>query len=306
MIVVAILEGLGNQMFQYATARAQSLKLGVPLALDTRWFEHCSRREYGLKHFSISTPILDETKASEWIPLKIFKQYFGFDRRRWYERLAQRIYLRVRTMNRRKILEQKSHALDPRVLNLNDGTYLLGFWEAVSYFSAYREVLLKDFVQPRVLGNRAQELADAIDPEHSVAVHVRRGDRLTNAVYAERHGIVGEDYYGEALTIIRSKVDRPQLVVFSDNQGVAQAMFGDEKNVLFIEHSGDVSDMEEHALMRRCQHFVIANSTFSWWAAWLATNSKKVVVAPQPWFTAESEEPKDIIPEGWIRVRSKR
>ena len=291
MIVAAITDGLGNQLYQYATAHAFAQRLGVPLAIDLRWFQQ-GPREYRLDQFPISARFMPPKEAQSWVPNSIFDQYSGFRPRRWYRRLSYHCWLRVKSGGRRRIYT------DPEASSVgvsHDQSYLIGFWGHERMFRDHRTALLREFQDRSVLSPpaaaKAQQIEEAITP---VAIHIRRGDKQF-----DRHGVCSDAYYHKAWQHLAQSLDRPIPFVFSDDLSQARKILASIPTAIFIDEPDPLSDWESFALMRRCTHFVISNSTFSWWAAWLNENKQKQVVAPTIWSKSPGTLFTEVGPQEW-------
>jgi hypothetical protein len=276
-VTVQICNGLGNQLFQYATARALSLRSGVPLVLDnlSGFPRDFYRRNYQLHHFKIDQPCIDPSRS--------------------YATLAGRIRRRIdRALNRNRHLERKTYIqemtpdFEPRLaaLRVTRRVFLDGNWQHEDYFREFRDVLLRDFTMATAHEPANVELAKKIESVSAVCLHVRRLHGVPNVPKAAplqtssaRH--VDPSYYTRAVEALARRVERPHFFVFSDFPDWARENVRIPFPVEFVTHNGADRDYEDFWLMGLCRHFIIANSTFSWWAAWLANNPEKIVVAPR-------------------------
>lgn len=288
MITVQINSGLGNQMFQYALGRVLSLKNNTTLGLDVEAFNQKfpdgAVRRYGLGVFSVAGEIIGREK----IPL-LYRSY-GF----YVDKLTR--FLFVRTL---KVpgAEKKAYHFDERVLRYSDGSYLQGYWQSYKYFLGYEDVIRADFQLKKPVSEKTALLASEIAAKQSVCLHVRRGDFVNNPY----HNILSESYHSEALSYLAEKITIDTVYVFSDDIAWCKKNIHLSHNTVFVgdEYAGEHA--EEHLfLMAQCKHFVIPNSTFSWWAAWLASYNEKIVIAPKEWFAGADTT--DLIPPSWIRL----
>lgn len=163
--------------------------------------------------------------------------------------------------------------------------YLEGYWQSEKYFKDIRRVLLKDFTLKKETNNFLK-LKKLITKTNSIGIHVRRGDYVKRAVTGKYHGILNAGYYHKAIGIIRKEVKNPRFFVFSDDPAIS-------------DFSG-LTSPEELILMSLCEHNIIANSSFSWWGAWLNKNPRKIVIAPRRWFRAKTDS--EIVPQPWIKL----
>lgn len=290
MIIVELAGGLGNQMFQYATGRRLALRHGVDLAFDLSWFERYSERKFELPLLRIEART---ASARECRTL-----------RRWKRSLPDRALSKL--TGRPDLLEpsgyfaERSFRFDPAVLSLPDPCYLHGYWQSPRYFEDVAELIRRELTPVSPPGDGAQRLEDRIRAVHAVSLHVRRGDYVTGSVASQVHGTCTLDYYERAVRALTERVAKPVFFVFTDDPAWTKAHL-----TLPFEsfHVGDygTSAIEELRLMSLCRSHVIANSTFSWWGAWL-DDAGTFVVAPERWFEAGDHDHRDLIPSDWLQV----
>lgn len=285
--VVRISDGLGNQMFQYAFARKLQEQSGMRVYLDTRYVNHedmqdkkgsflkkCGYREYGLHHLRITLPVADAGILRRWdfcgrknIPEKIV--YYLSQRGLWPHRYRDEEDKR-RTWGK----ADKFYS-----------TYYKGYFFNLAYFDDIKTVLQKEFrvKEPFVL---PAGLREALETENTVGIHVRKGDFVKLSCDISR-----TDYYRKALKYMSEYVENPVYLIFSDDiKWVKENMeFAGRK--IYVSEMG-FADYEELTIMKHCKHNIIANSTFSYWAAYLNDNPDKIVVCPKRW-------KRDIILKGW-------
>ena len=289
MITVKLMGGIGNQMFQYAAGRALALKNRTELTLDLSWFDDmtgCTPRIYELNVFMIDAMISKRNK-SFLMNLKVFEKYY----RKFYNRI---VLFRLRTS-----IEERYFYYDPDVLELKDNVHLTGYWQSEKYFTDYESEIRKDFQFPVITDLKNKEMASEIKKVNSISIHVRRGDYVGCNVHGD---ICGPDYYRKAVSLISEKVENPEFFCFSDDMAWVKENITINYPVHYIDwNCGDQSFRDMH-LMSLCRHNIIANSSFSWWGAWLNKNYNKVIIAPNKWFTNLSMDTKDLIPEGWIKL----
>lgn len=265
---------LGNQLFQYATLRAVSDSLGYEMRVPMR---------------------LDAPKKSglfELGPLSLACAPLAQDD--------------VRMLKHRYV--EKTHAFDPGVFAVSDWTDLCGFFQTEKYFKHLRQELLREFAFRDPIDSYASRYVGAVrlrsDGAPLVAVHVRRGDYLRKG---DRFRVLSAAWYRRAMETFAGS--KPVFLFFSDDPDWCVASFGgarDPESVpgpQSILHVSTPDHWHDLAVMTRCDHFIIANSSFSWWGAWLAQHARKVVVAPKPWFgPAMGLDESDIVPEEWHRL----
>ncbi len=286
MIVVKIKGGLGNQMFQYACGRSVALAKNDTLKLDLSSLSSSSgkdtARDYKLDNFNILEHIASpkekteaEHRSSKTSLIKrVFRKAFGTP---------------VSEPTLEKIL--KSHA-----------SYLDGFWQSERYFKAIEETLRIEFTLKRSVSAGASKWFPIIANNTSLAVHVRRGDYVSDPATRDFHGLCSPDYYHQAIKMLSEKTrEQFKVFVFSDDIEWVKQNLNFSRETYFVSGEG-LSDFEEMHLMSLCDHQIIANSSFSWWAAWLNKNESKIVIAPKKWFAGSSENSDNIVPDEWIKI----
>jgi len=291
-IIAYLNGGLGNQLFAYAAARRLALVNNAELVIDhISGFTYDSqyRRHYQLDHFDI--PCRKATPAERLEPFSKVRRYL---KRRWNQHLP---------FENRNYLVQEGIDFDPRLLACKPkGTlYLEGYWQSEDYFKDVEETIRDDLRirPPTDAANLA--MAAQIRQGIAVAVHVRFFDEPE----AGNHNNAPGDYYHRAVEAMESHVAGAHYYLFSDKPEAARSRIPlpDEQITIVNHNQGDVMAYADLWLMSQCQHFIIANSTFSWWGAWLGTNVEKVVIAPGfekregvMWWGFDG-----LLPEGWIK-----
>ncbi len=283
MIAVRLIGGLGNQMFQYAAGRALAERLGTELLLDTRDFEHYSLYDYGLHKFAISTTVASPVQLARW-PSWI----------RRGSRLLRRIGIHTRWY------AEIQFQYDAAWESIPDGTMIDGYFQSERYFSDITESLRVEFVPVDLLSQQNAHYAELARDCESVAIHVRRGDYVTNLNALKVHGVCSPDYFETAITYMRERLENPRFFVFSNDMAWARENLELGDNAVFVTGNERDPEIDIH-LMAQCRHHIIANSSFSWWGAWLNPSENKMVVAPERWF-AKPMDTSDLIPRQWMRL----
>lgn len=291
-IISRIFGGLGNQLFCYAAARRLALVNNAELVLDdVSGFvrDHGYQRHYQLDHFNI--PCRKATSTERLEPLSSVRRYLVRALNRW------------RLFEKRSYIQQEGMDFDPRLLSAKPrGTvYLEGYWQSELYFKDVELTIREELriIPPKDEINRA--LAERIRSCLAVAVHVRFFDAPQEQEVYNAPG----DYYVRAIDRMENFVPGAHYFVFSDQPTAAHARIPlPEDRITLISHNqGDENAYADLWLMTQCQHFIIANSTFSWWGAWLAGGSEKIVVAPD--FRIDGKAAwgfSGLIPEQWIKL----
>jgi Glycosyl transferase family 11 len=290
MIVMKIHGGLGNQMFQYALGRHLALRLKTVLKLDVSFYQKESKR-HTTRNFQLDVFKTDVTFATE----KDLKQILGMSFLREPNRLLNRFGINILS----HYYSEKTHNFNSEVLNLKDNAYLEGYWQTPQYFDEIEDIIRTDFVFKETVNASNASLAHQIEPTESVAIHIRRGDYLNNP----RHNVFDISYIEKGIAFMQDSLgDKIRLFIFSDDLPWCR----ENLNMLYPNIPRSYCDggngKEDFQLMSMCKHFIIANSSFSWWAAYLSTNSDKIVIAPKKWFNDERINSSDLIPQNWIQI----
>jgi len=275
-------------MFQYGAARRLAYIHQTKLFIDVTGFASYTLRKYELDVFKINAEIatpdllrcVSVTRKDE-VRSRIRHLFLG-------EPIIQ--VVRVYTPD-----------FHESILSLPDNVYLDGYWQSEKYFHDIVDFLRNEFsfvISPSIIN---QEMMDKIKKCNSVSLHIRRGDYISNSETMKFHGVLGTEYYRVSLNLIKEKIKDPEIFVFSDDIMWAKANLDTDLPIHFIDHNGTGKDYEDLRLMSNCQHHIIANSSFSWWGAWLSANPDKIVIAPKQWFNDQSIDSKDLIPNEWVK-----
>lgn len=285
--VVSLTGGLGNQMFQYAAARALCLRESRQLWLGWGLRRMEKERRFmldALRLYSLPGVSMLDDEAARWLGLRDSRW------RRWFPCSA-----------RLEELREPSFSFTPLVGNV-DGIVLRGFFQSWRHFSDHRHEIRAELqVDAPAIGRNAERLHE-ICQTNAVCIHLRRGDYATDARAIAIHGTLGIDYYRAAIEKLGAVTNGATFYVFSDDPGWARTNLRIDKPTCFIDHNRGDEPWEDLRLMAACRHFVIANSTLSWWGAWLSNYSDKRVIAPKRWFASGAFDTKDLCPEEWIRL----
>jgi hypothetical protein len=292
MIIVRLEGGLGNQMFQYAAGRALAARHGVQLKLDlASLLDRTPRstpytfRNYDLDVFTLHAEFATPADVSVFNCFYKPGSVLSYASRAWKRIFGSRG-------------AEQGYQYNAQFDSFGPDTYLSGNWQSPKYFSRIESEIRADFTFLPMAPN-IQTLADEIAQPGSVCLHVRRGDYVGNS----SHETVGLDYYTKAVALLAEKTQVRALYVFSDDIAWCREhlMLGYPTTYVGDEYQGFKASGNTY-LMSRCSHFVIPNSTFSWWAAWLSPNPQKIVIAPKAWFPDASIDTSDLIPQDWIRI----
>lgn len=291
MIITKLIGGLGNQLFQYAIARNLAMKHNTELKIDISAFKEYTLRGYSLSPFNIIENIASDEEITS---LKTRNPVF-------FERLVSKVFKRPLNPPPTYVYEKHFH-YDPEIMTLPDNSYLEGYWQSEKYFSDIAETIRNEFtikIQPTGLN---KELTERIKSCVSVSIHIRRGDYVKNPYTSRIHGICDIEYFLRGMNYLGNQICSPHYFIFSDDPDWVINNFNIPYQSTYVTHNHAQNDFEDLRLMSQCQHHIIANSTFSWWGAWLCRNLHKIVIAPQRWFNDADKDMKDLIPASWKRM----
>ena len=293
VILVNIIGGLGNQLFQFAFGTAAGATTGAKILYCVDQVEHY-KLHHGLEiNKAFDVDLQFATKSEIEATLGIFHPP---TMRRVLEKAAG-FNINVR---RNAHFESKTFSWS-RLKESDERAYCHGYWQSERYFQENADAIAEKLGTPIGLTTEDRKIIDEMHKYNSVAIHIRRGDYLTRKNQRVFHALQ-RDYYIRAINEIRKHVSNPVYYVFSDDMKIAQASLIDsEENYKFINHNrGKLSRNDLH-LMSSAKHNIIANSSFSWWAAWLNRNKKKIVIAPDRWYQNPLKNT-EIIPPNWRTV----
>lgn len=292
LITVTLRGGLGNQMFQYAIGLALASAGGRRLAIDTSMVDADPKREFALGSCRPQPKQLS----------LLNRLSYGTLRRTPLWPLAVRSQWPLYPGGPRVILE-RGHFYDPSLLSERGSLILDGYWQTEQYFHSHRQFVEKTFDWSETVTDQSdRELAHKVSAIQSVAVHVRRGDYAHDPHTIAFHGTCEPDYYARAARIILDHTSEAQFFVFSDDPDWAESNLRLPGPMNVVRHSGTVSPHVDMWLMSRCRHAIIANSSYSWWAAWLGERPGKCVVAPRWWYRDHVMRDVSPAPERWHRI----
>lgn len=292
MIIVRLTGGLGNQLFQYAAGRTLSICTRRKLGLDLSYYAQDSTRRFGLDYFNTRARIIPR-----WITTFLTGRGGAGPLAR-----ASRVAHAVIPALAHTLIEAKSFAYDHEALRHNGSVYLCGWWQSEKYFKAIEPELRRELRVKPSMTDAEREWAEEMLRQNSVSVHLRRGDYVTDLYAQNLLGPLPMEYYQRATQAVCDRVKAPCFFVFSDDIEWGKRNLTADAPIRFVSMRGQQPDYVDLRLMTYCRHHIIANSTYSWWGAWLATYPKKWVIAPKTWFKDPAWDARDIVPESWERL----
>ncbi len=281
---------MGNQLFQYAAGKALSLRKGTPLYLDISGFDHLpegtTKRVFELKPLQIcaapASPSQVEKLANPQGLARIWNKWMPYYRKRIYQ--------------------EPFYHFDPHFFRASSNTILKGYWQSERYFGDFQDIIRRELTVRTPLTPATEALARKIASVNAVSVHIRRGDYANDAKTNSYHGLCSPEYYRRALRLIAEKTRDIELFVFSDEIPWAKENLLTEFPVTFVDHNDSLHAYEDLHLMSCCRHHIIANSSFSWWGAWLNHKPGKIVIATAQWFAQSDSDTKDLLPQEWLTL----
>jgi hypothetical protein len=297
VVIARIIGGLGNQLFQYASARCVAERNGTELKLDISGFQNYGLRQYGLDRFHITGRVATPDD---------FRRVLGsrYGAKSWLRRIAS--LTRWNTLNllpRCAYVKERFYHFDQRISTIRKkDIYWSGYWQSEKYFSDIETTIRTELIPRDGLTEKSKEFAVLIENTESISIHVRRGDYVSDESNRAVMAQCGSSYYQRAVEYVAKRVKEPCLFVFSDDPDWVRENLLFDVPMTIVDRKGPERDYEDLRLMAMCKHNIIANSTFSWWGAWLNGNSGKIVVAPELWFKAGNYDTRDLIPSKWVKL----
>ena len=298
MIIVRLRGGLGNQLFQYAAGKALAEHHRTELALDLYTYSKHPYRKFELSKFNIDAREATRSEVHQFTGNNPVVRYLN------------KLENYFRCPN---VFAQPHYHFFEDFLSLPPDLYLSGYWQSEKYFSSVTSIIAKQLTPKEPLDAINSSLQNKIQSQNSVSLHVRRGDYASATTYSSFFGLLPKEYYEKAIAKMSHEVDNPIFYFFSDDPEWFRKTFAG-LNGEFIDHNRSEDGYKDLLLMSSCRHNIIANSTFSWWGAWLNSHENKKVIAPHQWFRTNyltKKEPvyasrfyntKDLIPDSWIKL----
>ncbi len=290
-IIVGLKGGLGNQLFQFAYGKYLSLQNRCIMKLDKSLYMYYKLHKYGLEPFNIYEEFAKKTEVP--------RQYLTNNR------ILRKIHTVIDPIiSNAIIIKEKTLSYDPNLLNQSrDVIYLDGYWQSERYFEPISDIIKKSLIlRHEVREEPSFSILQKIKETNSVCIHIRRGSYIL-AKYQAIHGLTSFEYYDKAIKLMDKRVKSAEYFIFSDDTKWIMQNFKSLANSTIIVGTPE-NDFIDLFLMSQCKHNIIANSTFSWWGAWLNSHPDKIVVAPMNWYhnIEMNNTTKDLIPNSWIRL----
>jgi hypothetical protein len=280
--------GLGNQLFQFIAGYVLAKKNKMNLRINIERLNSYDR-QFELDKFpeiyKLNIPKINNYKFYKVLKILGIYKLINFFLDKNIEKFERSPFIFNEDLIKKKIVNNFS---------------ITGYFQSEKYFLNYKKIVLKLLRFPKAKNKLIQNYLNLIKNRNSVAIHIRRGDYLNNPKVKYFHGVLGESYYKKSINYIKKNLKKPLFFIFSDDINLVKKtfLFLNKKKYIFIDTKSSTSDLY---LMSNCKHFIIANSTFSWWGAWLSKNKRKIVCAPKKWVRVKISTT-DIVPESWVKI----
>lgn len=297
MIITKIIGGLGNQMFQYAAGLRLAKEHKTELKLDINGYNlqnelKISHRIFKLDELNISSSLANDAELAPYYRYSDNKFRMGYNK----------ILARYMPGKQRTYILQRKFNFHMSFLDLPDNVYLDGYWQSEKYFNDISNVIRNEFTLKVPNIDKYSYLLESIRNSESVAVHVRRGDYVSSSRVNQHYEPCPMEYYKSSVQSILAKVRKPRFFLFSDDVEWTEQNLRIYSNDVIVSKYTNHDELIDLILMSNCKHQIIANSSFSWWAAWLNANRPKIVIAPGKWTKDEKKDKTNLIPEDWMTL----
>jgi hypothetical protein len=295
--IVKLNGGLGNQMFQFAFSVALQKTFGGELVYDFSFFSEnidpniATKRTYELNEFNIDCNSAEEEDMGKIEPLEFESK---LQKRLW--KIFQAKMFRPKG---NEFVQKASEKFYPFLFEDAGFYYYNGYFQNEQYFQNVRKELLEKFSLKNPIDEKNQAVLNEIKSTNSISLHVRRGDYVTLESASAFHGVCGLDYYKKAIDFLSKKIENPHFFIFSDDMDWVKENLKINFPCTYVDFNGAKGWLDMN-LMKNCKHNIVANSSFSWWGAWLNENQQKIVIAPKIWF---AQKPKvNLAPKNWVKM----
>jgi hypothetical protein len=291
MIIVELSGGAGNQFFQYAAAIALALKHNAEVKVVNKYLFIPNKTLGNTYAYGLSSLAEPAVVASD-DEIIVFRD------------TKANVILNLFGLVRNVVFKEKQFHYNNRFWNAGSNVYLKGTFQSEKYFIPYQASIHEKLRLPDLEYQKiVPELWAIISSSgETISMHVRRGDYVTNRIANDVLGVLPISYYKEGYEYILQTTDVKNTLIFSNDIDWAKQNFNFVENAIFVDTRNTRNDLIDFYLMQHCTHNIIANSSFSWWAAYLNKNPNKIVIAPKKWFNKAPYDTKDLIPETWIRI----
>lgn len=283
MITVKLWGGLGNQLFQYAFGQYASKILKTKVVFHPQTIydsEKFTNRNYELGYFQL--------------PITLHNTQTPQNNSSLFYRLKRKAVQQLPILSKKMYIQKNIHSFKEKLF---DDFYYEGYWQNLNYINNVEPQLRKEIKPQKIFFEKHQNLLSKIAEQTSASIHIRRDDYINIKANTKIYHVCEMDYYNKAIDVLKKEKNVQQFYIFTQDLKWAKENFTG-KEFIFVEGNSPIEDM---FLMSKCKHNIIANSTFSWWGAWLNENENKIVIAPKKWYKKEMKE-EEMIPKDWRRI----
>lgn len=286
MIIIRVFGGLGNQLFQYAFYKTLK-EYNENVYLDISDYD-IHKHHNGFELEKIFNVNFDKASCKQI-------KRISMDKKKFLYRIIKKIF-------KIDIIKQYEYIEKRDVSNINIGyingdVYFNGFWQDKKFIKKIEKDIKNELTFKESLDERNQMLINDLNDKESVSVHIRRGDYVNNKSLG---GICNKEYYLKAINLIEEKINNPIFVFFSDDIEWVKDNINLNQKCIYVDWNKGEDSYKDMKLMSSCKHNIIANSTFSWWGAWLNNNKDKIVIAPKRWFN--NSDNNELVLDEWIKI----
>ena len=302
MVVVSIFGGIGNQMFQYAFGKCLANKLNLEFKYDYSY--NLVRTDFNPSDIQSIFNLfsLEGQQASK----KEIKQFHLLTQDSKLKKGVQFLKRYFFLKNNFRQIFEKNTKFDKTIFEfVNTNLYLSGHWQSEKYFLPIADSIRHDFKFGKIVCDGNEFWTRKIQNSNSVSIHLRGRDYVSNNVTRSQHFTCDIEYYRKAILLVKEKYNTPCFYIFSDDPDWAKSYLKEfeTENFSFVTgNNWNTSPISDMYLMSLCKHNIIANSSFSWWAAWLNDNPNKIIFCPLKWFNEKEFEINDLIPMSWTKI----
>lgn len=276
MVIVTLGGGLGNQLFQYSLARQLAFKNKTSLKLYINNISKEPGRTYKLQHYNIQEKFASDAEVEKLIG--------SFYEKTFYAKTVNKLNTYLPKHNRSYFIEEEYYCYEPTIFQIKKNVLLEGFWQHYKYFENFPTQILDEITLKQTEGSATSGYVNQIDNDiNSVSIHIRRGDYISDENNLNFFGVLPLGYYIQAVNYMIERISNLHFYIFSDDLNWAKDNLKINAPVYFVDIDNGTKDYLEMDAMSHCRHNIIANSSFSWWAAYLNRNTEKIVVAPEKW-----------------------
>lgn len=294
MVIVRLIGRMGNQLFQYAVGRQLALRNKMPLKIDMSANEPTVENK--LTYFNIDAPLATEEEVKRMVS--------KYESHSFYSRAYRKIERKLLPRHKRKYFKEKGYyEYDADLIKITSSVLLEGFWQHHQYFEKLHPRLWDELTLRDEYIFEHKIFQEIVQAGSSISIHIRRGDYVSDPNNLNWFGVMPISYYQNAISYMDQHVKNPVYFVFSDDLDWAERNLSIKAPVVFVDIDGGKKDYLELYAMSKCRHNIIANSSFSWWAAFLNKNEDKKIIAPKTWLAVEELNKKVTIQmPSWIKM----